>query len=221
MMTLRNVMAACSLLMISLLPVNGANAAAIAGKDYQVLSPEIGTDSGKKIEVAEFFWYRCPHCFHLEPSLNAWVKTTPQDVAMRRIPAVLNESWAQLAKAYYAMEAMGVADKYHDDMFNAIHVDGLDVGKDAVLFDWASKVGMNRKAFIAAYQSFGVQSKVMRANQLTRDAKITGVPSFVVDGKYVTSEAMTGSEAALFSTLDELIAKARQEHKKSAKRKTK
>lgn len=212
MIRMRNVVMACSMLLVTLLPMTAAHAALTEGFDYQILSPEMGTDSGKKIEVAEFFWYRCPHCYHLEPGLNAWLKKAPKDVAIRRIPAVLNDSWAQLAKAYYSMEALGVANKYHDALFNAIHVDGLDVSKDAVLFDWAAKVGMNRQAFIAAYQSFAVQSKVLRANQLTRDSKIAGVPSFIVDGKYVTSETMTGSEEALFKTLDALIIKARKEH---------
>lgn len=217
MIGMRNIVMACSMLLAALLPVSAAHATITEGFDYQVLAPELGTDSGNKIEVAEFFWYRCPHCYHLEPGLNAWLKKLPKDVAMRRIPAVLNDSWAQLAKVYYTMEALGVVNKYHDALFNAIHVDGLDVSKDAVLFDWAAKVGMNRKAFIAAYQSFGVQSKVLRANQLTIDSKISGVPSFVVDGKYVTSESMTGSEAALFKTLDELIVKARKEHKRNAR----
>ena len=212
MIRMRNVVMACSMLLVTLLPMTAAHAALTEGFDYQILSPEMGTDSGKKIEVAEFFWYRCPHCYHLEPGLNAWLKKAPKDVAIRRIPAVLNDSWAQLAKAYYSMEALGVVNKYHDALFNAIHVDGLDVSKDAVLFDWATKVGMNRQAFIAAYQSFAVQSKVLRANQLTRDSKIAGVPSFIVDGKYVTSETMTGSEEALFKTLDALIIKARKEH---------
>ncbi|MDR3391208.1 MAG: thiol:disulfide interchange protein DsbA/DsbL [Sulfuriferula sp.] len=217
MMGMRKVLAVCSMLLTSLLPVTAAHATATEGFDYQVLSPEMGTDSGKKIEVAEFFWYRCPHCYHLEPGLNTWLKTLPKDVAIRRIPAVLNDSWAQLAKAYYAMEALGVADKYHDALFKAIHEDGLDVTKDAILFDWAAKVGMDRKAFIAAYQSFGVQSKVMRANQLTRDSKITGVPSFVVDGTYVTSESMTGTEEGLFKTLDDLIVKVRKERQHHTK----
>lgn len=217
MIRMRNVVMACSMLLATLLPMTAAHAALTEGFDYQILSPEMGTDSGKKIEVAEFFWYRCPHCYHLEPGLNAWLKKAPKDVAIRRIPAVLNDSWAQLAKAYYSMEALGVVNKYHDALFNAIHVDGLDVSKDAVLFDWAAKVGMNRQAFIAAYQSFAVQSKVLRANQLTRDSKIAGVPSFIVDGKYVTSETMTGSEEALFKTLDALIIKARKEHQQKTR----
>ena len=214
-MLMRNLMLACSLLVVTLLPLSAA-AALVAGKDYTVLSPEIGTDSGKKIEVAEFFWYRCPHCFHLEPGLNAWLKTAPKDVAIRRIPAVLSAAWVPLAKTYYAMEALGVVNKYHDQLFNAIHLDGLDVSQESNLFDWAAKVGMNRDAFVDAYQSFGVQSKVMRANQLTRDAQITGVPSFVVDGKYLTSASMAGSEEALFNTLDQLIAKVRQSRASTA-----
>ncbi|MHB1676363.1 MAG: thiol:disulfide interchange protein DsbA/DsbL [Sulfuriferula sp.] len=218
-MHLRHVIMACSLFLITLLPFSGAHAALTVNKDYTILSPEIGTDNPNKIEVAEFFWYRCPHCFNLEPGLNNWLKKAPKDVAMRRIPAVLNASWVPLAKTYYAMRALGVADKYHDDLFNAIHLEGLDTSQEANLFNWAGMVGMNRQAFINAYQSFGVQSKVLRANQLTQDAKINGVPTFVVDGKYVTSESMTGSEDALFSTLDELIAKARKEHAAAAKHK--
>ena len=218
-MLMRNLMLACSLLVVTLFPLSAAATVLVAGKDYTVLSPEIGTDSGKKIEVAEFFWYRCPHCFHLEPGLNAWLKKAPKDVAIRRIPAVLSAAWVPLAKTYYAMEALGVVNKYHDQLFNAIHLDGLDVSQESNLFDWAGKVGMNRDAFVDAYQSFGVQSKVMRANQLTRDAQITGVPSFVVDGKYLTSESMTGSEEALFKTLDQLIAKVRQARASAANHK--
>ena len=206
-----------SLFLLGLCPLGSADAAITANKDYTVLSPEIGTDHPDKIEVAEFFWYHCPHCFQLEPALNAWLKKAPRDVAIRRIPAVLNASWVPLAKTYYAMEALGVADKYHDDLFNAIHLEGLDTSQENNLFDWAGRVGMNKQAFINAYQSFGVQSKVLRANQLTRDAGITGVPTFVVDGKYATSESMTGSEAALFSTLDQLIAQVRKERAAAAK----
>ncbi|MEQ1667181.1 MAG: thiol:disulfide interchange protein DsbA/DsbL [Sulfuriferula sp.] len=196
-----------------------SQAAIVAGKDYQVLSTPMSTDSGKKIEVAEFFWYSCSHCFHLEPGLNKWVKTMPKDAQIRRIPAVLRDTWMPLAKAYYAMEAMGVVNKYHDTLFNAIHMDNMVIEKDSDLFDWAAKAGMNQQAFMNAYQSFSVQSKVLRANQLIRDAQITGVPSFVVDGKYVTTVSMTGSEAALFSTLNELIVKARKEHTQPVKHK--
>lgn len=216
-MLFRRAFLVCSFFLIALLSFGNAQASITVDKDYTILSPEIGTDNPDKIEVAEFFWYHCPHCFKIEPALNAWIKKAPKDVVIRRIPAVLNASWVPLAKTYYAMEALGVANKYHDDLFNAIHLDGLDTSQESNIFNWAGKVGMNKQAFINAYQSFGVQSKVMRANQLTRDARITGVPTFIVDGKYSTSESMTGGEAALFSTLDQLIAKARKEHAAIAK----
>ncbi|GBL46653.1 periplasmic thiol:disulfide interchange protein DsbA [Sulfuriferula multivorans] len=211
------------LLMITLLgmgafPLAHADSAhPVEGKDYQVVSPELNTDSGKKIEVAEFFWYRCPHCFHLEPALNAWIKKLPKDVAIRRIPAVLNESWLPLAKTYYTLELLGKIPALHDDVFNAIHVEGIDLNNPDILFNWAAKQGINRKTFVDTYNSFDVQSKAMRANQLTRDSKINGVPAFIVAGKYSTSVSMTGSEDALFKTLDSLIAKARKEQSKQAR----
>jgi thiol:disulfide interchange protein DsbA len=213
---IRQIISASLLAFAALMPLT-SSAAIVEGKDYQTLTSPIGTDSGKKIEVAEFFWYSCPHCFILEPSLNKWIKTMPKDAALVRIPAVLRDTWVPMAKAYYAMEAMGVVNKYHDALFNAIHVDNLIIEKDSDLFDWAAKAGMNKTAFMTAYQSFGTQSKVLRANQLIRDAQIKGVPSFVIDGKYVTSESMTGSEPALFSTINELIIKARKEHSTTAK----
>ena len=95
--------------------------------------------------MAEFFWYRCPHCFHLEPALNAWIKKLPKDVAIRRIPAVLNESWLPLAKAYYTLDLLGKIPALHDDVFNAIHVDGIDLNNPDILFNWAEKQGINRK----------------------------------------------------------------------------
>ena len=183
--------------------------------DYTQLITPIGTDNNKKIEVAEFFWYRCPHCYALEPALNAWIKTLPKDVYIRRIPAVLNESWTPQAKAWYAMQTMGVGDKYHDALFKAIHVDKLDSASEINLFDWAGRVGMNKPAFVNAYNSFAVQSDVMRANQLTVDAQINGVPSFVVDGQYLTSVSMTGSEQALFQTLNQLIIMTRIAHQRA------
>lgn len=186
------------------------------GSKYQVINPRMSTDSGNKIEVAEFFWYRCPHCFQLEPALNAWIKKLPKDVAIRRIPAVLNESWLPLAKAYYTLELLNKT-QLHDEVFNAIHVQGIDLNNPDTLFDWAEKNGVNRKKFADTYHSFDVQTKVMRANQLTRDSQINGVPAFVVDGKYATSVSMAGSEDALFKTLDRLIEKARKEHAKQAR----
>ena len=197
--------------------LNATPAAALqAGTDYLELVPPQHTDVKKgQIEVVEFFWYRCPHCYHLEPALNAWAKKQAKDVVIKRVPAVLNESWAPLTRAYYALDALGLQPKMHDEVFNAIHGQGMDLNPPEAFFDWAVTKGVDRKKLANAYNSFGVNSKVMRAQRMTKDYKINGVPSFAVNGKYVTSAYMTGGEEKLFEVLDQLIA---MEHKPGRKK---
>jgi thiol:disulfide interchange protein DsbA len=182
-----------------------------AGKDYAVLSPAQPANVKRgQVEVLEFFWYRCPHCFHLEPELNAWAKKQPKNVVLKRVPAILNDSWAALARAYYALEAVGMSDTLHADVFDAFHVKGMDLTPPETFFDWAAAKGVDRKKLASAYNSFAVDTKVMRAQQLTRDYKLTGVPAIAINGKFTTSAYMTGGVPELFKTVDELIAKERK-----------
>jgi thiol:disulfide interchange protein DsbA len=192
--------------------LNTAPAAAITpGVDYLELTPPQPTDAKRgQIEVVEFFWYRCPHCFHLEPDLNAWIRKQPRDVVISRVPATLNESWVPLARAYYALDALGLEPRLHDALFDAIHVRGMDLNPPGAFLDWAVTKGVDRRKLANAYNSFGVNSKVMRAQQMTKDYNITGVPAFAVNGKYVTSAYMAGGEKQLFAVLDQLIAKERK-----------
>ncbi len=178
-----------------------------AGVEYTELSPAqtIGVKKGQ-VEVLEFFWYRCPHCYHLEPELNAWSKKQSKKVVLKRVPAVLNESWGAMARVYYALEAINMSDKLHDDVFAAIHVQGMDLTSPDTFFDWAVTKGVNRKTLADAYNSFAVETKVMRAQQLTRDYKLSGVPAIAINGKYVTSAYMAGGQPELFKVVDELIA---------------
>lgn len=210
MYLMRKIVFILALMSFGLPVAQAAQSTLAAGTNFQVINPRMSTDSGDKIEVAEFFWYRCPHCFQLEPALNAWIKKLPKDVSIRRIPAVLNETWLPLAKAYYTLELLGKT-QLHDKVFDAIHVQGIDLNHPDTLFNWAEKNGINRKKFADTFHSFDIQTKVMRASQLTRDSRINGVPAFVVDGKYSTSVSMAGGEQALFKTLDGLIEKARKE----------
>lgn len=181
------------------------------GKDYELLSSPQAVETGKKIEVLEIFSYACPHCFNLDPDLNNWVKQLPKDVEFRRLPGIFRESWTPFAKAYYAFEALGLTDKLHGEFFKAIHVQHLRVEEDAVLFDWVEKQGVNRKRFADTYNSFAVQSKVLRAKQLTKDYGINGVPAIIVDGKYRTYVSMAGGHAGMLNVVDQLIKQARQE----------
>ena len=181
------------------------------GKEYELVSPPQAVETGKKIEVLEIFAYTCPHCFALEPDLNKWVKQLPKDVEFRRLPAIFRDSWIPFAKVFYTFEAMGLTGRLHDEFFNAIHVQHLNFDDDRAIFDWVEKQGVPRKKFADIYASFSIESKVLRAKQLTQAYGVSGVPSVIVDGKYRTSVSNTGSHAGLLSALDQLIKLARQE----------
>lgn len=177
---------------------------------YVKLAKPQPVTTGKQIELTEFFWYRCPHCYDLEPALNAWLKKLPKDVRLRRIPAVFREDWMPAAKLYYALQDVG-AERLHGAVFDAYHLDNLDLDNPATLMDWVAKKGVDRAKFEASYNSFSTQSKTMRGTMIARTYGLNGVPSFAVDGKYVTSESLAGSREALFATLDKLIVQARKE----------
>jgi len=184
--------------------------AAQAGKDYVVLpKPQPVNVKRGQVEVLEFFWYRCVFCFNLGPEFEAWVKKQPKDVVVTRVPAVLNPNWMPLARAYYALEALGLVDELHHDVFNAIHVQGMDLNPPEAFFDWAVTKGVDRKKLANAYHGFEVETKVMRAQQLGRNYALNGVPAIVVQGKYVSTVALAGSESALMKTIDTLVAKER------------
>ena len=206
-------MFAAAVLSLSALPAFAASDPAFVGHDYTVLDEAQPVTTGKKIEVIEFFWYRCPHCFQLEPGLNAWLKTLPKDVQIRRIPAVFRDDWAPGAKIYYTLKQMDLLDKFHDKVFDAYHLEKLNLNDPAVLGSWIAKQGVDRKKFESIYNSFSAQTKIRQDMHLVSAYGITGVPTFVVDGKYVTSESMTLSEPRLFDVLNQLIVKARAERK--------
>jgi thiol:disulfide interchange protein DsbA len=187
-----------------------------AGIDYQTVSPIQSTANKQQVEVLEFFWYRCPHCFHLEPELKSWSKKLPKNVVLRRVPGILSDGWIHLAKAYYALEAMGLIERMHDEVFKAIHTQGVDLNNPTAFFDWAATKGIDKRKLESAYNSFGVNSKVMQAQHLTRAYKLTGVPAFAINGKYTTSATLTGSNAKTFEVIDALI--AQEQKSKGGKR---
>lgn len=190
-----------------------ASATVEPGRDYVEIPPQ-PVETRTKVEVKEFFWYRCPHCSQLEPDLEAWMKKLPKHVSFIRQPTVLGDSWLPLTRAYYALEALGLVDKLHGQVFHAIHTQGIDLNDPETFFQWAAGKGVDRKRLENAYKSFAVATKTARAKQVARDYKLDGVPALVVNGRYLTSVSHTGSHKALFETLDALIA---QEQKKLPK----
>lgn len=197
---------------LGMLPARYSEAALVAGKDYALVDFPQPTTDPKRVEVLELFFYGCPHCFELEPLLEPWVRKLPKDVYFRRMPAIFNDSWVPMAKAFYAAQDLGVLEKLHSDMFNAIHLQGINLNSRETLLRFVAAHGVDAKKFGEAYDSFGVQNQVSQARQLTGAYGIEGVPSMIVDGKYRTSSSMAGSHQKLFPVLNQLIALARKEH---------
>ena len=180
-----------------------------AGKDYTLLNPAQPTHSGNKIEVLEFFFYGCSHCFKLHPLLSAWEKKIPKDVELTFVPAIFNPSWETMARTFYALDALGQRAQLHDDLFNAWNVSNMDLTEEAKATDFVAQHGVDRKKFSDAYNSFSMQSKVTRAKQMGQSYGIRGTPTLIVDGKYL----ITGLQpAATMEVLNTLIDKARKEH---------
>ncbi|NCS65408.1 MAG: hypothetical protein COS39_04250 [Hydrogenophilales bacterium CG03_land_8_20_14_0_80_62_28] len=203
-MRFANLVAALAIaLPLATLPMTAA--ALDAGKDYQLLSPAQPTDSKGKVEVIEFFAYTCPHCFVLEPTLNAWARKLPKNVVLKRQPVIFSDSWEPMARVYFALKALGAVDKLHDDVFNAIHVEDKKLMDPDTFFDWGAKHGLDRAKLKAAYESFTVNADIARAKALARAYKLEGVPALAVNGKYLTSASMTGSHEKTLAVVDALI----------------
>jgi len=191
-----------------------------AGVEYRVLSTPQPTDNPAKVEVIEFFWYGCPHCYRFEPVLEPWVKKLPKDVYFRRVPAMFNEEYARGARAYYALDAIGEEERLHSALFDAVHTgDRLRLSDEAALTAWLGKHGVDTKKFAAAYHSFSVEGKLKRAVQLQQAYKIDGVPTMAVNGKYVVITESIRSFEHLLSITDYLIAQARKTDLKPAAKK--
>lgn len=183
------------------------------GFDYMQTQAAIPTDNPAKIEVIELFWYGCPHCYQLEPTLNAWVKKLGKDVVFKRVPGLPRPDWAPMAKAFYTMEALGLTEKLHSALFDALHKQHLFLpNNEAATIDWITKQsGLDRKKVEETYNSFSVNTKLMRAAQLFRASGATGVPSLIIDGRYLTSSTLAGGNEEALKVADYLIDKVRQE----------
>jgi thiol:disulfide interchange protein DsbA len=194
--------------------------APVKDKEYTLVEPARppldGDSDSKKVEVIEFFYYGCPHCYNLQPALRAWLKSAPKDVVFRRQPTVFRENWIPLTRTYFALEAVGALEKLHDQVFDAIHKQNVNLGDRKLLLEWAEKRGVDQKKLGEAYDSFSVQTKSQRSVQLTRAYGITGTPSIVVGGRYLTGPSMTlgpdnksASYQRFVQVLNELIEMAR------------
>ncbi|MGQ0546428.1 MAG: thiol:disulfide interchange protein DsbA/DsbL [Betaproteobacteria bacterium] len=173
---------------------------------YTELKPPQPTEAGGKIEVIEFFWYGCIHCYNLEPAIDVWLKKLPPDAQFRRVPAVFNPRWEHDARIFYTFEALGVLDKLHRPFFDAIHRDRLRTDDPKALAQWLQKQGLDAQKFADVMKSFSVHSKTQRAKMMTAGYRIDGTPQMAVDGRYTVSAG-----EGMLETVSQLIEQARKQ----------
>ena len=191
-----------------------AQGAPVEGQQYVRLStpaPYGPLPADKKVEVVEFFWYECPHCYAFDPMLEAWTKRLPADVSFRRVPVGFTARHVLTQKMYYALEDMGKLDaNLHRRIFNAIHQQNKRLLSEADMAAFLGENGVDPAKFTEMYRSFQVSNQSNRAKQLTEAYKIDGVPALGIQGRYWTSGALAGSHERSLLVADYLIERARK-----------
>jgi len=191
-----------------------------AGVNYTQLVPAQPTAvPAGQVEVLEFFWYACPHCYAIDPLVESWKKTKAAYIGFARVPVTWTDSHRSLAHLYYTLESLGKLDQLHAEVFKEIQINGdplvasdpSDSGQtERIQAEFARKSGISEDAFKKAYLSFSVETALQRADQLVQRYRIDGVPTFVINGKYIADVRSAGSPEKLISLVDYLAA---QEHK--------
>ena len=177
---------------------------------WQLVNPPQPQENNGKIEVIEFFWYGCPHCYAIEPDVQAWLAKKPADVDFKRVPAPMG-GWLAGAKIYYTLEAMGLEPQMHQKVFDAIHKDNVNLVNKKIRDDWLAKHGIDPAKYEEISKSFTVATNMQRDKQMTMNYKVDGVPRLVVGGKYYTSGELAGGADKIFPVVNQMIAKVRAE----------
>lgn len=193
------------------LPAQAQGKAPQEGTDYLVLDKPATTEApAGKIEVVEFFWYSCPHCFRFEPQLQAWLKKLPKDIAFRRAPVSFRPDFEPQQRLYYVLESLNKVEELHKKVFDAIHIDKLPLNTADSIALWAEKQGINKAKFVEAYNSFPIVTKVRKATQLQDQYKVQGVPAIGVAGRWYTDGTQAGSMEHALTVTDFLVGLARK-----------
>lgn len=172
---------------------------------YETLSSAQLTQNKDKIEIIEFFWYGCPHCYTFEPELEQWLKSKPDNVEFIRQPAIFSSLWGKHAKAYYVAEALGVVDKVHADLFDAIQNKKQKLTSEDQLAKFFVAHGVDETEFRNTFNSFLVDAKLRQAKTMAPRYGITGVPAIIINGKYKTTGPLAGSHKNMIEVMNRLI----------------
>jgi thiol:disulfide interchange protein DsbA len=184
------------------------------GREFNRLDPPRPVSTGSRIEVIEFFYYGCPVCYETEPLLSRWLAAAPDDIAIRRVPALSSESWAPFARLFYTLDALGQIDRLHWPIYESFQLDDVKLNDEKIMLDWAARSGVDREKFAGAYRSPEVAARVDHARELIRAYDVSGVPTFVVDGKFTTSARLAGGTKQVIQVLDDLVKLARRERRR-------
>jgi protein dithiol oxidoreductase (disulfide-forming) len=176
------------------------------GVEYKAIEPQ-PTSSGDKVEVLEFFWYGCPHCYAFEPTLENWLKNKPANVEFTRIPAAFRPSWILHARLYYALEILGQDKKVSLEVFDYLHKQRRKLDTIDTILDFVSKHGIDRSEFLDTMNSFAVETRIRKSQKLQKDYAIDGVPAIAINGKYIVTGSMAGNYDNMIKVMDYLIAK--------------
>jgi len=190
------------------------------GSQYTALPSPQPTDSGKKVEVIEFFAYYCPHCYAFEPQLANWVRQQGDNIVFKRVHVSAGARVLPQQRLFFTLEAMGLLEQYHQKVFDAMHVQHLRLASDEEVFDWVAKNGIDRAKFLETWRSFGMPAKLRRADAMMDSYAVDRWPMIVVDGRWVTSPSQALGEApeaqrqqAALQVMDGLVAKAKADKK--------
>jgi thiol:disulfide interchange protein DsbA len=200
------------LVLLSLSGLAGAQGQKIEeGFDYRILPNAQPLENKGKVEVIEFFWYGCPHCYDFEPELSAWIKRQPKDVVFKRVPVAFRDDFMPHSQLFYALESMGKGDAFNEKVMYAMHKENKRLLNENEIADWVASQGIDRNSFLATYRSFAVISKARAAKQMAEAYRIDGVPTIVMQGKYVTSPSIAGTKAKAIVVMDFLVEKIRKD----------
>lgn len=179
-----------------------------SGVHYEELLVPVPTSDPSKVEVVEMFSYLCIHCFNFDAAVSEWASRQDDGVAFSRTPAIFNKTWQLFAQAFYTAEALGVSDKTHDALFEAVHTYKEDLRTPTAIAGLFKRVaGVESEAFMKAFNSFSVRSKVQQADSRARQVRLSSVPTLVVNGKYKTSSTQAGTNVGMLQVVDFLIKK--------------
>lgn len=179
----------------------------LEGVQYKLV-PEPQPTAPYPKKVVEVFGYGCPHCYHLEPSIHKWLKTKPKDIHFERMPVVFNNpNWIFMARVFFTAQELGVVEQSHTPFFDALHRDKKPLFTVKAIAKFFTQFGVKEEDFISTFKGFKVEQLVQHAAKLTKDYGVEGVPSIIVNGKYLTDVGMNGNRDNMWKTVTELANK--------------